>query len=109
MKIGQIQTRQLAHCVALWMLANALLIWAWSGRVDDGYWLAVFNDARIHPIPALAWLIAFLPTLVTIIVSSIVIVRNDKTRLAVVEAICANLVGVGLFLNLLVWWCMNGL
>ena len=109
MKLHHIQTNQLAHWVALWMLINALICLGWFGHIDDGHWVAVFSDARIHPIPPFAWLVALLPTLITVTGSLIVLGRNDKTGSAAIEGICANLVGIGLLLYLLVAWCINGL
>jgi hypothetical protein len=109
MMLKQITTIQIAHYAAMLAVFNALIYWAWNQHIDNGHWVTVFGNARIHPIPAVAWLLVFVPSLLTAILGLIVLARRDNKIISSAEGLTACLSGGWFCVSLFIGWCVNTL
>lgn len=105
----QFETVFLSHCLAVWTVLTLLLVWAWNGHVDNGYWITMIGGHRLYPIPTLAWLFVMVPSAVTAIASVVINGRKKQTAPSLFEQFLAFHVGVALCFYLLCGWGVNGL
>lgn len=107
-----IPTTSLGHYAFLWLLATCLWLFSLDQRIDDGHWVAVFNEARLHPIPPAVWLAAFIPSCLTSLGGLIVvlrIMRPERNLIAEIEGLCAAIGGGYFAFITLVGWCLHEL